>query len=85
MAAFLKIWDADVAHLHKELQTSEQRTATQQLIRNFDEKDVSGGYFAKDGIGFECEYFVMPYITDPGSWQFFEQLSANPLCHHAIC
>ena len=32
-------------------------------------------HFAKDNIGFMCEYFVLPHIADPNAWQFFEQLS----------
>ena len=51
--------------------------ATKQLIRDFDEKGVFGWHFAKDDIGLMCEYFVLPYITDPNTEQFYEQSSDN--------
>ena len=65
MAAFRKVRHAEVADLQQKLQASEQRAAIQQLIRDFDEKAVSGWHLAKDDIGFMCEYFVLPHITDP--------------------
>ena len=72
MAAFLKVWDAEVADLQKKLQASERRAATQQLIHDFDEKGVSGWHFAKDDIGFMREYFVLPHITDPDTRQYYQ-------------
>ena len=42
MVAFLKLQDAEVADLQKKLQASKQHAATQQLIRDFDEKGISG-------------------------------------------
>lgn len=60
MAAFLKVRDAQVADLQKKLKASDERAATKQLIRDFDEKGVSGWHFAKDDIGFMCGYFVLP-------------------------
>ena len=77
MAAFLKVWDARVADLQKKLKASEHRAATQQLVRDFDGKGVSGWHFAKDDIGFMCEYYILPHLTDPDTQQYFEQLSEN--------
>ena len=31
----------------------------------------------KDDIGFMCEYFVLPHITDPDTQQNYKQLSDN--------
>ena len=72
MAAFLKVWDAQVADLQKRLKASDERAATQQLIRDFDEKGVSGRRFAKDDVGFMCEYFVLPHIINPDTRQYYE-------------
>ena len=47
MAAFLKVCDAQVADLRKKLKAEQQRAATQQLVRDFDEKGVSGWHFCK--------------------------------------
>ena len=77
MAAFLKVRDAEIAGLQKRLKAAEQRAATQQLIRDFDEKGVSGWHFAKGDTGFMCEYFVLPHFTDPNTRQFYERLSEN--------
>ena len=62
MAAFLKVQDAQVADLQKKLTVEQQRAATQQHIRDFDEKGISGWHFAKDDIGFMCEYYILPHI-----------------------
>ena len=43
MVAFLKLQDAEVADLQKKSQASKQHAATQQLIRDFDEKGISVG------------------------------------------
>ena len=77
MAAFLKVWDAQVADLQKKSKAEQQRAATQQLIRDFDEKGISGWHFAKDDIGFMCEYYILPHITDPDTRQYFELLSEH--------
>ena len=77
MATFLEVRDAEVTDLQKKLQASEQRTTTQPLFRDFDEKGVAGWHFAKDDIGFMCEYFALPHIIDPDARQFREQLSDN--------
>ena len=77
MAAFLKVRDAEVADLQKKLKALEQRAATQQLVRDFDEKGVSGWHFAKDDTRFMCEYYILPHLTDPDIRQYFEQFSGN--------
>ena len=70
MAAFLKVRD-------QRSKASDQRPGTQQLIRKFDKKGVSGWNFAKDDIGFMCEYFVLPHLTDPDTQHYYDQVSDN--------
>lgn len=51
--------------------------ATQQLIHNYDAKGASNWHFATDDIGLVYEYFIMPHIYNPNTWQYFEQLSTT--------